>query len=483
MISKKLTGLLGALKADEIKRLGDFLRSPYHNKQQFVIRLFEELMPYYPQFPAAMPGKEEIFRKLYPSKSYSDSRMRNLLSDLLGLTEKFLSIEKLEYDKVSKQVYLLEALPVRGLERMFELRFDKFRKDAFTAAPADETGYLDRLKLLNAQSIFVNRLKPNEPKINFECYQSIMNESIKFFLAGLMKNYSIILNKNITFFKYEFDTRFIDLVIWYMETVMDDYKADTCIMLYYYTCIFYREYDEASLKKLEEFTFSNFSKLSPIDAMNALTNMVNYCRRQALAGSKEYEARALNLFKLAIRENLWNVHNKIRPSIFRGIVSIAGNCGDHDWAEEFIEKFRTLQPAGHIEPNTLLAKGRLLFDRKKYDDALSCLSHVKPPDATYKYETDTLVIRIFYEQIEIESYIDKVKAFKKWVKNNNTKISQRYRLIFTEMAGYFERLIHLKLDPDEYRLSRMKQEINDNKTLVNRLWFLEKLEEIEIKSK
>lgn len=468
-------GLLGAFSKKEMRSFGDFVRSPYHNRQNYITRLYEIISVYHPAFNKMRLNKETVYSKLYPDKKYNDTRIRNLTSDLLALAEKFVALRQFESDRVSQQVYLLETLPGRELDKMFERRYGRFKAETQKKIPKNEVDYLNRLRLLEAESIYVNRRKTNDPKANFECYQGIVDETIKFFLASLFKNYSIILNKEITFFKYDFDTRFIDTVLWYIEGVISEYKDDICIMLYYYFCVFYRNYNEPSFKALENFTFENFDKIDKRDLLNAITNMVNYCRRMALAGDADYEKRALNLFKLALNEHLWNEENKFRPNIFRGIVSVAGNSGELDWAEEFVNNYNMLQPPEHIASNTLLAKGRLCFDKKEYTGAIEYLSKVKPLDATYKYETDTLMIRIYYELGEIESYFDRVKSFKKWIKNNKTKISARYRVTFSEMAVYFERLMQIKLEPDEFRTKKMIQEISENKQLVNRLWFLEKL--------
>lgn len=480
MVSHKLTDLLSVLSKEELKRLGDFISSPYHNRQNYVTRLYRELVPFYPDFKSSGLAKETVYRKMYPGKAYSDTRMRNLTSDLLKLTEKFISAEAFSADKFSQDIYLLETLPARGMDDMFKRKYRKLSRGSGVnkESPKNEMGYLNRLRMLEAKSIFVNRRLPNDARENAECYQGIVNETIKFFLASLFKNYALMLNKSTTFFKYEFDTRFIDMILWYMDDGIKDYTGDTCIMLYYYFTVFYRNYDEASYLKLEEFTYNNFDKIDDPDKLNAITHMVNYCRRQSLAGSKEHEAKTLALFKFALAKSLWSEQNKLRPSVYRGIVSTAAGLGEFDWCRDFIEKFSSLQPSEHIQSNTALCLARLNFEMKEYDTAIKELSRVKPLDATYKYEADTLLIRIYFEENQTEAYIDKVKAFKKWVVNNKTKISSRYRVIFTEMAGYFERLIKLKLEPDEYSAGKMKLEIEENKELVNRHWFLEKLAEI-----
>ncbi|MEI2726771.1 MAG: hypothetical protein V9H26_25660 [Verrucomicrobiota bacterium] len=233
--------------------------------RKYVTRLYNELVPYYPDFKDPVPLKETIYQRMYPGKPYSDTRMRNLTSDLMSLTEKFISIEAFTADKFSGELYLMEALPAKSMDDMFRR---KYRKAAESAAgsngePRNETDYLNRLRLESARSIFVNRRLPNDARENAECYQGIVNETVKFFLASLFKNYALMLNKSTTFYKYEFDTRFIDLILWYMDEGINEYTGDTCIMLYYYFTVFYRNYDEAFYLKLEEFTYNNFDATLP----------------------------------------------------------------------------------------------------------------------------------------------------------------------------------------------------------------------------
>lgn len=478
-MSPQLLELLRSFSSKEIKRLGEFARSPYHNKQSFVTMLFDEMAKYYPSFDSSSFTKENIFSILYPGQVYNDTRMRNLTSDLFALVENFIAVERFSQDRFSQSVLFLETLPDKQLDNMFERKYHKTLEWINEDSQLNEINYLNRLRLFEVRSIYVNRRKFNDAAENLECYQDIVNESIKFFLASLFKNYAIMLNKNITFFKYDYDTRFIDIIMEYMEHNLDDNKNETCIMLYYYFTVFYMNYDEESYSKLETFTKDNFEKLDRHDALNAIVNMTTYCRRQALAGSSEYERTALNLFNRALDKGLWNETSRLRPTIFRAIVSVACNCKEFEWCEKFIKEYRGIQPKEHEESNVNLCFARLYFDRKEFSNALQHLAKIVTIDPTYKYEADTLTIRIFYETNEAESYISKVESFKRWVSNNKTVLSERYRSIFKEMADYFETLVKLRLEPDEFKLKKMKLQIEANKTLVNRLWFLDKLRELE----
>ena len=68
MENSKLISILRCLNSKQIKQFADFVRSPYFNKKEEVVKLYETLSRYYPQFDAAAVDKERIFAATFPHK-------------------------------------------------------------------------------------------------------------------------------------------------------------------------------------------------------------------------------------------------------------------------------------------------------------------------------------------------------------------------------------------------------------------------------
>lgn len=77
-----------------MKRLRNFLRSPYHNRSQLLIDLFEYYYRRYPDFAGV--DDETLFRKAIPDRVFDPVYLNNRLSDLDKLVEQFLMVEEIK---------------------------------------------------------------------------------------------------------------------------------------------------------------------------------------------------------------------------------------------------------------------------------------------------------------------------------------------------------------------------------------------------
>ena len=85
MNKSKSVQLLSAFSKDELSRSDDFLKSPYFNKNNRVIRLYKELAKDHPEFNSRNIQKEKLYKELFPGKEYNDQIMKNLNSEFLRL--------------------------------------------------------------------------------------------------------------------------------------------------------------------------------------------------------------------------------------------------------------------------------------------------------------------------------------------------------------------------------------------------------------
>lgn len=476
MISKSLISLLKSFNKNEFIRFGDFINSPYFNKQLHVKLLWDYLKSLYPVLNPEFLSKENVYSKIYPREKFVESRLRNLCSDLKLLIEKFMMIETLQTDKKGAEFYKLSSLISKRQYSLFKKKYEEVMKSKRSEID-DEWAINNNVQLYNLNFAYLNA-NNTDAKETEEILKMINDESLKFFLAVFFKNSHRILNKQRTFFKYGYSPKNFETARNIVESNPDEFKNESYIMLHYYAAILYKNYDEASFNTLYNFIFKNFSKLDSGDVTDILVALINYCRTQSLKGESDFEFKAFEIYKLMANNNIWTKDNLLRPSVYRGAVSVACNCKEFLWAENFIRNFKELQPKEHIESNYYLCCGRLYFDSKEYDKAIENLAEVKNEDSSYKYETDALLMKIYYEINETEALFSKIDSFKHWIYNNETVISERYRKVFKTMVDCIDKLTKLKLKPDDYSIGVLRKKITDDESLVNRLWMLEKIDEL-----
>lgn len=476
IISKSLISLLKSFNKNEFIRFGDFINSPYFNKQLHVKLLWDYLKKLHPQFPPEFLSKEYVYNKIYPHEKFVESRLRNLCSDLKLLIEKFMMIESLQADKKGAELYKLTSLNSKRQYVLFKKKYDeiiKSKKNEFS----DEWTYNNNVQLYNLNFSYLNA-NNTDAKDTEEVLKMINDESLKFFLSVFFKNSHRILNKQRTFFKYGYSPKNFETACNIIESNPDEFMNESYIMLHYYAAMLYKNYDEASFTTLYDFIFKNFRKLDSGDATDILVALINYCRTQSLKGEREFELKAFEIYKLMADNNIWTKGNLLRPSVYRGAVSVACNCKDFVWAENFIKNFKELQPQEHIESNYFLCFGRLYFDSKQYGKAIEHLAQVKNEDSSYKYETDALLMKIYYEINETEALFSKIDSFRHWINNNENVISERYRKVFKTMVDCIDKITKLKLKPDNFNIEKLRTKITEDESLVNRLWMLEKIDEL-----
>ncbi|HMT12457.1 MAG TPA: hypothetical protein PKA39_12645, partial [Ignavibacteria bacterium] len=126
-----LIKLLKTFSHEEIRSFGKFVASPYYNTGHKVgsaqlIKLYEILLSFYPEFISPNLAKHVIYGELFYSERYDDRQMRILTSVFTRLAEKFISVH--HSDPFENKRVLMETLSLRGLDNAFNKHYSKMMK-------------------------------------------------------------------------------------------------------------------------------------------------------------------------------------------------------------------------------------------------------------------------------------------------------------------------------------------------------------------
>ena len=95
MIKSNLIDLLRKLSTEELKEFGEYVRSPFFNKNQSTIKLLDYIRKYAPDFNDKKLGKELVYQKLFPGMKYNDGFTRTIMFNLAKLTEDYLTYTRI----------------------------------------------------------------------------------------------------------------------------------------------------------------------------------------------------------------------------------------------------------------------------------------------------------------------------------------------------------------------------------------------------
>lgn len=109
MQQSKLIRQLKILSPAELKRLFQFLKSPFYNANPAMVKLYLLLRAHYPEFDSKVLSKEKVFRKLFPDRTYDHQKLLNLMSDFMAILEQYLIVLQLEKDELEQKKLLLQS--------------------------------------------------------------------------------------------------------------------------------------------------------------------------------------------------------------------------------------------------------------------------------------------------------------------------------------------------------------------------------------
>ena len=75
----KLTRVLKTLNQKEFRKFGEFVQSPYFNKNKHVIALFEAISAYYPEFENRNFTAEKIYLKTFKGVKFDNAKFKNYI--------------------------------------------------------------------------------------------------------------------------------------------------------------------------------------------------------------------------------------------------------------------------------------------------------------------------------------------------------------------------------------------------------------------
>ena len=154
-LRSNLFELLSTFSKSEMRKFEEFLRSPYHNKSKKLIKAFQFIKKYYPDFKQDKLTLQNIHNFIDPRKKFHAPTMRNVLSDMYVHALRFVSVQNYLSDNQFSYADVLVEMNQRKLLSLFDNYIKKIKQ------------VIDGTKRLSTDLLF-ERFKINIQRINKE---------------------------------------------------------------------------------------------------------------------------------------------------------------------------------------------------------------------------------------------------------------------------------------------------------------------------
>lgn len=476
MKNSQLLQILQAFSRQELKEFGEFVRSPFFNKNKGVIALYDHMKKCYPEFNEAKMGKETVYGKLYEGV-YNDGFMRKMMFSLFNLAEEFIVYKGITRNKPAKYDAALEQYYERGTAELFIRTYSEaaaHRNENKISAEEFYYSYLSSYRNLafgaEHKSIDFTKfavkhdlLEPME-FLSAHYYSSAMN------LYEYYLNTQHILN-------FETDSSYFEkLLTSFDKKIIEKYpllKIHYC-MIKMLTEPKKEDYFFESKKLLME----NENNLKSIELENIYVNLQNYCMRKIRANKPDYSKELFAIYRLELKRENYSDTKNISVILYRNVIFTALQLKEIKFAESFADNYMPYLPEETREPNHLYAMAHIALKKKEFEKIGGYLSRIKSIDELMKAEIKAMYLPVYYETNAVEQFYSAIDSFKHYLKGNH-KLSEDRKKVYETYIKYSSKVMGIKENYDEDKLEHLKLEINSGANTINKGWLLEKLTELE----
>jgi len=466
MYKTKVLHLLQHFDSLELNHLKKFLVSPFFNKREDVVRLFDfmvgEMTNSKPDF-----SKEKAFTYIFPNKKWKGQEMYNELSDLFKLVEQFLAVREFSNNTPLVNLQLAKAYRAKKQKKGFQKVLKQGKKILEKQSLRDRKYMLYDYELEFEYYDYVAS-KANAPENNL---QALADKYDQMYIAEKLKLYCFqIAHRQI--FNNNYSIRLQEAILQLLEQDEEELSKNPMVNLYYLSyqaaTTDNEKYFLQLRKKMLEYQ-NNFAE-SEMRDINLLA--INFCIKKMNTGKEEYIKEALELYRFGLERKYLIENNEISTSTYRNVVLIGIKLKEYIWVEEFIKNYKPNLNYKIRNSISNYCLATLRYEQKKYKEAMRLLIDFSSKDYTLFLSAKFTLAKMYYELNEINPLDSLLQSMNAYL-NNKKKIGEKVKSFYKKIIKLLKKL--LKLIPSKTAKNKFRAEVTELSVPSAREWFLRQL--------
>ena len=474
MYNSKLYTILQHFDKYEQNRCRKYIQSPYFNRSEELLKLFEILVKDINSNKPKGFEKEKMWKKMQAGKKYDDVRFRKYCSDLLKLIEGFLAQEIYENNDVGKIVNLMISISKKKIPKLYQTAIRAANRLVDHEPYRTADFYYNKYKIENNYYYLTEYETKRSERSNIE---AISNNLDVFFLAEKLRVLCAAITQK-TFVKHDYLLNMTEEVIRHVES--SDYDKYPPVALYYqiYLTLTDNENEEHYFKLKQ--LLDQYGLLFHADEAKDVLYMAaqNYCIRKINKGNSKFMEELFSLYEDLLEKKILYAEGELSPWYFKNIVVIALRLGKYEWSENFIKNYSDKLPESFRNNAITYNLAQVYFHQKQHDKVIEQLRNVEYEDVAYNLGSKAMLISTYYEMDEVEPLYSLLESFRAYLNRHKHDISQNRRQNHANLIKYTKRLLRI-MPGDKKSIEKLKKEINETKNVTGANWLKEKIAELE----
>lgn len=490
--------VLKSFSEEELKRFGLFLNSPFYNKSKKLIDLYNSLIVFYPDFNSKKLTEEKLFSKISLNAVYKKATLLNLFSDLLSISEKFMTIINFERKKFEMNDMLRDELIIKNLKTLLKSNIKKQELKNEILNVYNPEYFINQAKLLadkvNYQMIFVPKNNINEIS---ESVKNITERGAAIssnFVIEMIKTYTNLLvrkrtftiddDKNFIFSMFNsFDfEKFFDLLI-----SGNNNKLNSKILkIYRAMYLTISRFDEEKYYfEYKSQVFTEINKLDSDEIRFHTIQLLKYCMDRSDSDENKrviFDKERFEIYNLILDNEYYkSTLNYFLPvELYRSVLLLGLKLKEFTWTFDFIKKSRSkLAPDRRVNLYHYSC-AKYYFSRGKYKEALKSFHKVKFDHFMFKIDLKNMLVKTYYELGLYENALSLIDSYRHFLFKNIT-LSVNEKRMNKNFIDTVHKMIRFQLLGKRSEKFSIERELK--KVFSEKEWILEKYSELENKYK
>ncbi len=464
MLGSQLLQIIKSLDKRDMRELHKVVRSPYFNQREDVILLFDWIDK---SLNSKLPdlSKEKVFSEIFPDKKYNDVLMRQMMSYLYKITQKYLITEGVIQNDMESQLYLTHALRQRNADKILEKQLNDsleiIDNQGFKNAKYHYLKYSLRVEQYDYWS-----KKNRSSELNL---QDLSDELDFFYLSERLRQ-ACIMHSHQTITKHIYEQHLLKVAL---DKINEFSNIPPSVSAYLHTYKALTEPEnEDHFHQLKNIIIVQGFLFPENERQDLYILATNYCIRRLNQGEKSYGREALELYQARLDNNVL-LENGILPIYtYKNILVLALKAEEYEWAERFLNDFKQYLPEKDRENIFQYNLALFYFRTGKYDEAMVLLQKVNLHDVLYNLDARRLLARIYYELDEVNALHSLIESSKVYL--HRQKGIGYHHDMYANYFRFLDKMMKIDLKKIEVR-SILRGEVEATQLLAEREWLLKKL--------
>jgi hypothetical protein len=469
MQNSRLHELLQSFSPTELTAFGKYLRSPFFNHREDVVRLFDYFFKKKETKRAGVFDKAVVFENIFPQATYDEKQLGYTMSFLLKSAESFLVYEEMaKSGEAVFQLHLAKAVKKKGLEKHFSTAIKKAEK-ALAEQPHRNIDYHYFNHLLHLEKYETGAM---EKRTASRSFQEMADETTVFFIASkLRQSCTALMHKAIS--QTDFKMDFLEEILAQVER--HQWHQLPAIGMYYYGFKALSDMDNPTWFDQLRLAMKRYFHHFPNPEMRDIyTLAVNYCIRQintqkGAQGQSFHLQQVFDIYKEGLDNGVFLNNGTLSRFTYNNIANAGLGLKAFEWVERFLFDYKPQLEPKHQESSYLFNLASLYFRKPDYDRALKLLTQAEFDDLLHNLDARRMLLRIYFDLGEIDALDSLLDSFSIFLRRRRDigYLRQNY----LNLIRFTKKLLQVPQGDKDTR-KKLRVEIEATKALAEREWLL-----------